>query len=144
MSITSRLIGPICICICMYSIKLFAFELATKFSRRGQTRSTTFVQHEKRNFQTTQNGGFPSLAIFAKSHVHNTMLPAKSHVHNTMLPAKSRLFSMSRVCTHTYMHTNIPDQLGKPSQFSTLTNTYMYTNTYNTYMYTKTYISSAH
>ncbi len=32
---------------------------------RGNSRSTTFVQREKRNFQTAQNGGFPSVAIFA-------------------------------------------------------------------------------
>ncbi len=32
---------------------------------RGKSRSTTFVQREKRKFQTAQNGGFPSVAIFA-------------------------------------------------------------------------------
>ncbi len=31
----------------------------------GKSRSTTFVQREKRNFQTAQNGVFPSVAIFA-------------------------------------------------------------------------------
>jgi hypothetical protein len=33
---------------------------------KGKSRSTTFVQREKcSNFQTAQNGGFPSVAIFA-------------------------------------------------------------------------------
>ncbi len=32
---------------------------------KGKSRSTTFVQREKRNFQTAQNGVFPSVAIFA-------------------------------------------------------------------------------
>ncbi len=32
---------------------------------KGKSRSTTFVQRKKRNFQTAQNGVFPSIAIFA-------------------------------------------------------------------------------
>jgi hypothetical protein len=32
---------------------------------KGKSRSTTFVQREKRNFQTAQNGVLPSVAIFA-------------------------------------------------------------------------------
>ncbi len=32
---------------------------------KGKSRSATFVQREKRNFQTAQNGVFPSVAIFA-------------------------------------------------------------------------------
>jgi hypothetical protein len=32
---------------------------------RKKSRSTTFVQRVKRNFQTAHNGGFPALAIFA-------------------------------------------------------------------------------
>jgi hypothetical protein len=31
----------------------------------GKSLSTTFVQREKRNFQTAQNGVLPSVAIFA-------------------------------------------------------------------------------
>jgi hypothetical protein len=31
----------------------------------GKSRSTTLVQREKHNFQTVQNWGFPSVAIFA-------------------------------------------------------------------------------
>ncbi len=51
--------------VCMY-LKLIAFELAAKFSRRRENSvQPTFVQREKRNFQTAQNGVFPSIAIFA-------------------------------------------------------------------------------
>ncbi len=32
---------------------------------KGKSRSTTFVQRRKRNFQTDHNGVFPSVAIFA-------------------------------------------------------------------------------
>jgi hypothetical protein len=39
-----------------------AFELAAKFSRRGEN---PVPQREKRNFQTAQNGVFPSVAILA-------------------------------------------------------------------------------
>jgi hypothetical protein len=53
---TGMKLGIACI-----NIKLIAFELAAKFV----SRSTTFVQREKRNFQTAQNGVFPSAAIFA-------------------------------------------------------------------------------
>jgi hypothetical protein len=43
-------------------LKLIEFELV---KARGKSRSTTFVQREKRNFQTAQNGVFPLVAIFA-------------------------------------------------------------------------------
>ncbi len=47
-------------------VKLIAFELAAKvLEARGKSRSTTFVQRVKRNFQSAHNGVFPPLAIFA-------------------------------------------------------------------------------
>ncbi len=47
-------------------LKLIAFELAAKIlEARGKSRSTTFVQRVKRNFQSAHNGVFPPLAIFA-------------------------------------------------------------------------------
>jgi hypothetical protein len=56
------------------NLKLFAFELAAKFSRqRGKSRSTTFVQRVKRNFETAHNGVFPSNAIFAGQLKHNQL-----------------------------------------------------------------------
>jgi hypothetical protein len=55
-------------------LKLFAFELAAKFSKQGENLvPSTFVQRVKRNFQTAHNGGFPSLAIFASQLKRNQL-----------------------------------------------------------------------
>ncbi len=61
---------------------------------KGNSRSTTFVQRGKRNFQTAQNGIFPSIAIFAGQLKRNQLY---MHAH---LP--SRILSPKRSHTYTY------------------------------------------
>ncbi len=78
-----------CICVCVYNsmamyilknecsnnLQYVAIDSAPKadclwvgrniLEAMGKSLSTTFVQREKRNFQTAQNGVLPSVAIFA-------------------------------------------------------------------------------
>ncbi len=70
----------LCVCVCVYalvrkSIPKTSCDIIFKadciwvgrklLEAKGKSRSTTFVQREKRKFQTAQNGVFPSVAIFA-------------------------------------------------------------------------------
>ncbi len=98
-------------------IKLIAFELAAKFSRRRQiplrprlsritrtcpcpnvpkTKTLPLHQREKRNFQTAQNGVLPSVAIFAGQLKRNQL-----YVHNSGYGTHEK---QQCSANHTYIH----------------------------------------
>ncbi len=98
---------------CCAYIKLFAFELARQILEVGRkSRSTTFVQRVKRNFQTAQKGVFPSLAIFAgqlkRNQLYNACGPRVNFLHGFQLYKLIGFKSSSQctACVHKHRYTD--------------------------------------
>jgi hypothetical protein len=69
---------------------------------KGKSRSTTFVQRVKRNFQTAHNGVFPSLAIFAGQLKRNQLYTR---------------YTCIRTCRQSWLNLHLPLPVSKSSSF---------------------------
>ncbi len=125
---------------------------------KGKSRSTTFVQREKRNFQTAQNGVFPSVAIFAGQLKRNQLYTLKTkcaifddeylnymyictHTKHAYISCGCQQSLVNpavcmSMCTHTNMHTSAMDA-PEPCQSIYVYRMWVYINI-STYMYRHT------